>query len=260
MPGIPRRLVHLSLCCTFAMTGCQSNSSTGMTSALREYDNNALSVANLEARKVYDRNDADRWEAAWIMGLCNQRLGQFDAARSNFEIASKSPDQLLRARARAMLGQNMLQAGHAEAAAIQFEHAWPDLSGNDRRKCAQHAVDAWTQAGRDDHASRWKKLASNPDPASPPPYTASTNTVSSEGTFHLQAGAYRDADGAKRAQGELVSLARKAGVQAPVIRTRTDRHGGTLYLVQVGMFQTRNDADVARRSMRNLNLIVVAEH
>lgn len=231
-----------------------------MKSALRNYDNNALSVANLEARKVYDRNDADRWEAAWIMGLCNQRLGKLDAARSNFEIASKSPDHLLRARARAMLGQNMLQSGHAEAAAIQFEHAWPDLSGNDRRECAQHAADAWAQAGRDDQANRWIKLANDPDPVSQPTHTASTNPASSDGKFHLQAGAYRDADGAKRAQGELVSLARIAGVQAPVIRTRTDRHGGTLYLVQVGIFQTRSDADAARRSMRNHNLIVVAEH
>ncbi|MDG2292512.1 MAG: SPOR domain-containing protein, partial [Phycisphaerales bacterium] len=220
------------------------------------YDNNALSLAKMEAQKVYDRNDDDRWEAAWIMGLCNERLGRRDAARANFEIAANAPDPTLASRARAMLGQNMLQSGHAEAAAIQFEQAWPHLTGNDRRECAQHAAAAWAQAGQHDQARRWSQLAVAPSSSQA---TSGGSASKEESLFHLQVGAYRDVTGAKRAQGNLVAAAQNAGVHAPVIRTRTDRHGGTLYLVQLGEFQTRTEADAARRSMRNHNLIVVAD-
>ena len=255
MPEIPRRIIQLTLCLSFAFTGCQTTNSSSLDSAIDDYDNNALSVAKMEARKVYDRDDDDRWEASWIMGLCNQRLGELVDARANFEFAATSPDATLAARARAMLGQNMLQAGQAEAAAIQFEHAWPDLTGSDRRECAQHAAAAWAQAGQDDQARRWNQLAAN---VSSIDHMPRGSTQEDEGLFHLQIGAYRDVDGAKRAQGALVAAARHAGVNAPVIRKRTDRHGGTLYLVQVGEFQTRAEADAARRSMRSHNLIVVA--
>ncbi|MDG2292401.1 MAG: hypothetical protein P8L37_07055, partial [Phycisphaerales bacterium] len=66
MPEIPRRLIRLAICLAFTCTGCQTANTTSLKSATHDYDNNALSLAKMEAQKVYDRNDDDRWEAAWI--------------------------------------------------------------------------------------------------------------------------------------------------------------------------------------------------
>jgi tetratricopeptide (TPR) repeat protein len=241
--------------------GCSSSSSTAsLEPAMQHYEEGSLSLAKMEAQQIYQRKDGDRWEAAWVIGLCNQRLGRMTAARINFELASDSPDTELAARARAMLGQNLMESGQPEAAAIQFEHAWPNLTGEDRRQCAEHASNAWAAAGRQDQAERWQSLADTPEYVASDPSTTTSTTSTARGRFTIQSGAYRDADGAKRARIDLASRADNAGFDEPVIRTRTDRHGATLYLVQMGTFQSRHAAQTAMRSLRDRDLIVVASY
>ena len=240
--------------------GCSTSSTTAsLDPAMKHYEAGSLTLAKMEAQRIYERQDGDRWQAAWVIGLCNQRLGRMTAARVDFELAADSPDPTLAAKARAMLGQNLMDSGQPELAAIQFEHAWPDLTGEDRRQCAEHASNAWAAAGRQDQAKRWQTLADTPDhpeTGSTTSYTATSNDT--HGRFTIQAGAYRDADGAQRARTSLATRTSTAGFDAPTIRTRTDRHGTTLYLVQVGSFKSRHAAQTAMRSLRDRNLIVVA--
>ena len=258
MPTIRHTALALMMLGLVSAMGCSNSSSTaGLAPAMKHYEAGSLSLAKMEAQQVYERQDGDHWEAAWVIGLCNQRLGRMTAARVDFELAAESPDPTLAARARAMLGQNLMDSGQPEAAAIQFEHAWPDLTGEDRRQCAEHASNAWAAAGRQDQAQRWQSLADSPDR----PAAANTTTAQAtndQGRFTIQAGAYRDADGAQRARTELANRTNSAGFDSPTIRTRTDRHGTTLYLVQIGTFQSRHAAQSAMRSLRDRNLIVVA--
>ncbi|MCH2152268.1 MAG: SPOR domain-containing protein, partial [Phycisphaerales bacterium] len=77
--------------------------------------------------------------------------------------------------------------------------------------------------------------------------------------FTLQAGAFRNRDGAESAK---VQLEEQPGINklgTANIRTRTDRRGDTLYLVQIGSFSTRSAADAARRGMDAVEFVVVAQ-
>ncbi|MBM43587.1 MAG: hypothetical protein CMJ36_01040 [Phycisphaerae bacterium] len=248
----------LALACLL-LAGCSSQRSSSLQPAIQEYDAGHLSLARLKARRVLQRDDADSYEAAWIMGLCSQRLGDNAAALESFEVASGSPEPLLAARARAMAGQCLVNAGQPAVAAVQFERAWDELQGEDRRQCAEHAVNAWREAGREDRARLWAARVDDTGNPGPRP-RASTEALESQssGRFTLQAGAYRDEGGARRACDDLLRSARNAGVSTPVVRTRMDRHGATLYLVHVGSFTSRNHAAMARREFESMDMIVVA--
>ena len=251
------RIPLLALIC-LVLLGCSSSRTSSLQPAVQEYDSGHLSLARIEAKRVFDRGEADKYEAAWVMGLCNQRLGNNTAALESFKEASKSPDQMLSARARAMTGQCLVESGQPAVAAVQFEHAWNVLKGEDRGQCAQQAVVAWRQAGWEDRAQLWMARVDDTgetrhDTTSPPPLHEAQ-----QGRFTLQAGAYQDEDGAHRACDNLARPAQRAGVSSPVVRSRTDRHGTTLYLVHVGSFPSRNEAASARRDFKYTDMIVVA--
>ena len=54
-----------------------------------------------------------------------------------------------------------------------------------------------------------------------------------------------------------VRRAARAGIGPANIRTRTDRHGRTLYLVQIGSFETRQQAISASRGLSGHEVMVV---
>jgi len=251
------RIPLLALACLLLL-GCGSSRTSSLQPALQDYEAGHLSIARLEAKRILERDDAEKYEAAWVIGLCNQRLGNNSAALDAFQTASRSPDPTLSAQARAMVGQCMVESGQPAVAAVQFEHAWPELKGEDRRQCARHAVLAWREAGREDRAELWTaRLDDTGEPQHDTPASLPIEGVMPQ-RFTLQAGAFRDKGGARRACDELARPAERAGVASPIVRSRTDRHGSTLYLVHVGSFFSRNDATKARRDFKGMDMIVVA--
>lgn len=255
-------LLSISISCLVpTLTGCHQHDGAAMEAAVTQYDNGEISLAKIKAQKVYEQGGPQTSEAAWLIGLCDYRHGRNTAARAAFELAAASPDPELSARAKAMIGQTLLEDGQPAAAAVQFEHAWPELTGDDRSRCATHAATAWSQAGRDDLATQW--IARSTQPATPPArnvvanHSIQTIPLSSDGPFTLQAGAYKKVDGARRAQEQLSGTASRAGIGQTSIRTRTDRHGGTLYLVHIGSFETRQQAIVASRALGQQDVMVV---
>ena len=88
-------------------------------------------------------------------------------------------------------------------------------------------------------------------------HSIQTIPLTSDGPFTLQAGAYKKVDGARRAQEQLSGTASRAGIGQTSIRTRTDRHGGTLYLVHIGSFETRQQAIAASRALGQQDVMVV---
>ncbi|MDG1898330.1 MAG: SPOR domain-containing protein [Phycisphaerales bacterium] len=262
MAMITNRLLLAILLGSIPVTaGCHSSDGPTIDTALNEYENGSISLAKLDAQEIYQRGGSDAPEAAWVIGLCDYRHGRMVAAREAFQLAASSPSPELSARAKAMIGQTLLEDGQPAAAAIQFEHAWPELRGDDRASCATHAATAWALAGRDDLASEWARK-SRLAPTPPTSTLAADQTRTSparndDGTFTLQFGAFKKAEGARRAQEQLTGMSNRSGLGAPRIRTRTDRHGGTLYLVQLGSFETRQQAIRASRSLAPDSLMVV---
>ena len=241
------------------LTGCHSQGGPTIESASRQYENGSISLAKRDAQRIYEQGGDDAPEAAWLIGLCDYRHGRTTAARAAFELAASASDPVLAARAKAMIGQTLLEDGQPAAAAVQFEHAWPELRGDDRSNCAQHAATAWSQAGRPDLAQQWQDRTSI-DYGSTAGVTAnlgSSTGPDTTGNYTLQAGAYKKVDGARRAKDMMTRVAARAGFGPASIRTRTDRHGRMLYLVQIGSFETRQQAISASRGMGDHELMIV---
>ena len=241
------------------LTGCQTHTSPTIESASGMYENGSISLAKRDAQLIYERGGPDAREAAWLIGLCDYRHGRTTAARAAFELAADSPDATLSARAKAMIGQTLLEDGQPAAAAVQFEHAWPELRGDDQAKCAQHAATAWSQAGRPDLAQQWQtRTRESQSTASQVAANRSSSTgATSRGNYTLQAGAYKQVDGARRAKEQMTRVGARAGIGPAHIRTRTDRHGRTLYLVQIGSFETRQQALSASRGLTTHEMMIV---
>ena len=55
----------------------------------------------------------------------------------------------------------------------------------------------------------------------------------------------------------MTRVAARAGFGPASIRTRTDRHGRMLYLVQIGSFETRQQAITASRGIGDHELMIV---
>lgn len=254
-----RSLASSVILALLLLSGCQPHSTVSIETASQQYENGSISLAKRDAQRIYERGGSDAPEAAWLIGLCDYRHGRTTAARAAFELAADSSDPVLSARAKAMIGQTLLEDGQPAAAAVQFEHAWPELRGEDRSRCAQHAATAWSRAGRPDLAQQWQDrttatLASAADVAA---NRSSTTGPAPTGSFTLQAGAYKQADGARRAQDQMTRVAARAGIGPANIRTRTDRHGRTLYLVQIGSFDTRQQAISASRGLGGHEVMIV---
>ncbi len=241
------------------LTGCQPQGGPTIDSASRQYENGSISLAKRDAQRIYERGGNDGPEAAWLIGLCDYRHGRTTAARAAFELAADSPDPVLAARAKAMIGQTLLEDGQPAAAAVQFEHAWPELRGDDRSNCARHAATAWSQAGRPDLARQWQDriTSSSGSTTNVTANMGSSTGPERAGNYTLQAGAFKKVDGARRAKDMMTRVAAGSGFGPASIRTRTDRHGRTLYLVQIGSFETRQQAITASRGMDEHELMIV---
>ena len=69
MPTARHILLALTMLGFASATGCSSSSSSaGLGPAMKHYDDGSLSLAKMEAQQVYQRQDGDHWEAAWIIG------------------------------------------------------------------------------------------------------------------------------------------------------------------------------------------------
>ena len=221
------------------LTGCQTHTTPTIESASGMYENGSISLAKRDAQLIYERGGPDAQEAAWLIGLCDYRHGRTTAARAAFELAADSSNAPLAARAKAMIGQTLLEDGQPAAAAVQFEHAWPELRGDDRSKCAQHAATAWSQAGRPDLAQQWQSRTreAHTSASQVTANRSSSTGTSSGGSYTLQAGAYKQVDGARRAKEQMTRVGARAGIGPASIRTRTDRHARFVGTERVGVEQ-----------------------
>jgi cell division protein FtsN len=76
------------------------------------------------------------------------------------------------------------------------------------------------------------------------------------GPFVLQGGAFRDLAKAQRRVDELRGPSGRAGLGDPRVLTKRGPDGGTLYVVQLGGFATRAQADAALARLATSGVVV----
>ena len=248
---MPRHLIALSLLLLAGACKSTPPASSAITLATARYEVGDFNRARELVQPLLGEGQADSDEAAWIAGLCDYRQGRLDSAQEQFRYITTGTDQALAAQARVMLAQIELGDGHASLALASLGRAWHNLPDEHHRRAAELAVAAAQAIGDTNAEDRW--LARMPAAAS---RTTPEMTAMRE-RFTLQAGAYRNRSGAETAKQQLDNQGNALG--DATIRTRTDRRGQTLYLVQIGSFSTRAAADAARRNVAQAELVVVAQ-
>ncbi|MEE2907221.1 MAG: SPOR domain-containing protein [Planctomycetota bacterium] len=248
---MPRYLFVLSA--LLLLVACESTpaSRSPLTLASARYEAGDFDRARDLAEPLLSQGQPQSDEAAWIVGLCDYRQERLNNARKQFRFITSSSDLALSAQARVMLAQIDLAEGHPSLSLASLARAWPDLPAQHQRRAAELAVAA-AQALNDTQAEdRWLARM----PAAPSRTTPAIAAIRDR--YTLQAGAYRNRSGAEQVQFSLNKQDTPLG--DAMIRTRTDRRGQTLYLVQIGSFTTRAAANAARGHVTDTDLVVVAQ-
>ncbi|MAT82015.1 MAG: hypothetical protein CMJ29_10295 [Phycisphaerae bacterium] len=248
-------MLRLLMCLTtlILVSGCAAsqNNRSPLAMASASYESGDLNRARTLAQPYRSHELPESEEAAWIIGLCDYRQKRLQDAEAEFRFVTTGSDPALAAQARVMLAQIDLSKGNPSLTLSGLARAWPNLPETHRRRAAELAVAA-AQAMNDSQAEdQWLSRM----PAAPSRTTGELRALRDR--YTLQAGAYRNRSGAEHLRSKLNE--QNCILGDATIRTRTDRRGDTLYLVQIGSFTTRAAADAARGSLKGTELVVVAQ-
>ncbi|MDG2422483.1 MAG: SPOR domain-containing protein [Phycisphaerales bacterium] len=248
---MPRFLFALTA--LLLVVGCESTQGnrSALTLASARYEAGDFNRARDLAEPLRSHEQPQSEEAAWIIGLCDYRQGKLQQAETQFRFITTGTDKALAAQARVMLAQIDLSKGHPSLALASLSRAWSHLPSEHRRRAAELAVTAAKVMNDAKAEDQW--LARMPSA----PSRSTTEIKALRDRYTLQAGAYRNRSGAESLKSSLNGKDCSLGDAS--IRTRTDRRGRTLYLVQIGSFTTRAAADAARGELRGTELVVVAQ-
>ena len=236
-----------------ALTGC--NASQGNSSAISlasaRYESGRFDQARMAAKPLLSKSNAEADQAAWIIGLCDYRQGRLNDARKQFRFVASGPDPELSAQARVMLAQIELADGKPSICLASLDRAWPQLPSVHKRRAAEIAVAAARELDDSTAVNQWLDRM----PAAPSRTTP--ELASLRDRFTLQVGAYKNKSSAEQLKANMDG--RNSGLGDATIRTRTDRRGHTLYLVQIGSFSSRSAAKAARGRIPGQDSVVVAQ-
>ena len=205
-------LLFLSIV-TFSTLGCGQNKVTALDRSLQEYNSGQWLLSKMWAEESIE-NHEDVEQAEYLIGLCEYKRNRLDTAKTWFEKSAHSSNKEVRAKSNAMLGIIALNNGDREAAEIAFEIAAPELEGGDQQQAKS-------------------RIGSG----------AIRTTLSSDGHYTLQFGAYRNEGNAKQSLNTLATSFEKIGLGEAWISEDQDDFGRKLYLVQAGRFVSRSSAN-----------------
>ncbi len=239
------------------LAGCESTPSTShLETARLAYEGGRYESAYQKAHAALKvSRGSDRHDAAYMIGLSAYRLDKMREAETNFSIAAGGADEHTAGSAKAMLGLMRLdQDRHIEAARF-LRKASTSLTGTDARQAAHFAAQAYEAMG--DSAAADTVLAVSRE--STPSSGATIRAFENQGyEFSLQAGAFRERARADRTADILAPLARKNAIGPVRVIPQHDDRGREIFLVQIGHFNTRQEASRARTILGRLELIVTA--
>jgi len=235
--------------------GCAS---TGRTVYERDYQAGRYSTAYASAKaRAGDPNRPGAEErAALVVGLSAHAMGEDVEAERWLRPLRGSRNAEIAGKALATLGLIASERDEHERAAallseaankLEGDDAANKLEGDDAAYAAFHAGEAYASLGRID-AARLQYNAAYAAADDPKLQRRVTERLS-RSAFTLQLGAFSSRHNAQQAVREFTPITVGVGLGAPRI-IRAERSGGrVLYLVQVGRFNDRDDASVARQRL-----------
>lgn len=236
-----------------ALTACDApqGKSSAISLASARYESGKFDQARMAAKPLLAKAHPESDQAAWIIGLCDYRQGRLNDARKQFRFVASGPAPDLSAQARVMLAQIELADGKPSMCLASIDRAWPQLPSIHRRRAAEIAVAAAREIDDSAAVNLWlDRMPSAPSRTTP-------ELESLRDRFTLQVGAYRNKSSAEQLKANMND--RNSGLGDATIRTRTDRRGQKLYLVQIGSFSSRSAAKAARGQIRGQDSVIVAQ-
>ena len=249
--GMPRFLIALITALT--ITGCNTpqGTSSAISLASAQYESGKFDQARRVAQPLLTSTSPESDQAAWIIGLCDYRQKRMQQARKQFRFVASGSDRALSAQARVMLAQIDLADGKPSLCLASLDRAWSNLPQQYRRRASEIGVAAAKTLGDTKAEAQWlDRMPSAPTRTTP-------ELASLRERFTLQLGAYRSKSSAEKLKANIDQS--HSGLGQARIRTRTDRRGDKLYLVQIGSFSTRSAAKAARGRIPGQESVVVAQ-
>ncbi|TVQ30087.1 MAG: SPOR domain-containing protein [Phycisphaeraceae bacterium] len=239
---------------TLIVGGCASSGSGAYVS---EYQAGQYSAAHRSASAAASAaSGAQRDEAALIAGLSAHAMDRPAEAERWLRSLVSNRDRQIAGRASAALGLIELDRRNHERAAALLSQAASQLSGNDAARAGMYAGDAYTALGRPDAARMQYNLAH-----------ALTSDATLKRTlierldrsgFTIQVGAFSERINAERTAREVKSTSVGYGYGLPRVVESVDERGRALYLVQLGRFTSKAEADTARGRFGRNGIIAAA--
>ncbi len=217
------RIPHFTLLLTIILFtfSCESNKTSSLDLSLKEYNQGQWRLSEMWAKKAIESGESID-EGEYMVGLCEFQLKDIDSSKQWFEKASKSSNEEVQGKAKAMLGIIASSNGEYAVAEIAFKSASIHLVGNDKREADARSGNALIS-----------------------------------GEFTLQFGAYRSKANAEIALNTLSGTLAKSGLGTPHIVKEVGTLGKTMFLVQAGRFTSRKLAS-SRRGLGDLPQCIVA--
>jgi septal ring-binding cell division protein DamX len=264
-----RRAIATALICLAALApiGCATH-----PPAVANY--NALFAQNryadsydAAAKVAGSKNPLLKDHASLVAGLSARALDRTADAKRWLTPIANNADASIAGQASAALGAIALEEGRHRDAAPLFLSAGTKLKGDDAARAFMYAGDSLLALGKpaDANAAYLKaqgQLASDSQlkvalgdrlaGGGPPPSTAKA-TPQPSGGFTVQTGAFSTLS---KAKAEAAKLASRGITRTLPLR---DPRGKTLYAVQIGRFQSKQEADRFRRSLGRTAFVTTAD-
>ncbi len=179
-----------------------------------------------------------------IAGLSAHAMGHYKDAEMWLTPLVQNQDPEISGRAAAALGLIEKDRKQYDKAASHLSLAATRLEGNEAARAGLHAGDCFALLGRPEAARIQYNLARTA--ATDESVWKALDERLARAEYTVQLGAYSTLANAERAVMSTSRIARRLGLGDPFITEDVASTGQRVYIVQVGTFRTRNDADQAR--------------
>ncbi len=186
---------------------------------------------------------AEAEQARLIEGLSAHAAGDRSEALLRLRPLRASQDPEVSGTAAATVGIIEFERGRYEEAARSLTQAAEKLDGRDATRARAHAALAYERLGRSDEAAAQRRMAMSPRRAGD---AWDSRVAHRDGSYAIQLGAFSSRARAARLVEQSRTMTTERGLGQPRIVLGQGSGGEALYLVQVGEFRDKFQAEVAQ--------------
>lgn len=235
--------------------GCSSGGKS--KGYIADYEAGRYRDALASASKAADRSSgAEKERAALVAGLSAHSMKSNAEAERWLRPLTTSRDRQIAGRAQATMGLIDAQRGNQAGAATRLSQAAQLLPGDEGANAGLNAGDAYMKLGRAEAARSQYTLAFAK--ATDDHLRSAIAGRLDQSGWTVQVGAFATRMNAEKAARDSTSVATGLGLGQPRVVVATDAGGKTMYLVQVGKFRTKAEADAARSRLGPTTIVAAA--